>query len=1378
MVETIKVIIVANLPTDVAVVEREIQKVIPASTFQVADTSAAYIAALDTFQPAIIISDFQLPHFDGLRAIKIARERAPLTPVIIFTAVDDDETAVECMKAGAVDYVNHPYLKRLGQAAIRGLEEYETRLERRRSDIALRESEEHFRNLYENASIGLYRTTPDGRILMANQAAIRMLGYETLEDLANRDLQQEPSFTSFPRFPRSEFMALIEREGNVRNIENSWVKKDGSTIYIRESARVIRDSQGVVQYYDGTFEDITQRKAAEERVKQEMLRSQTLLRTASRLNASLDLNHAIHTVYEETARALNAALVSIFLYDETRDLLFATLTHGTGAEFRAVQPQVPLSVFAEIKQQAATTVRLTEFLPTPPALPENTDHPAPQPVMTLAVMRTHETIVGAIGIVPGEPAEELSPDDLALLEGIADQAALAISNARLFTQQKLIESALRESEARYRTLIDLLPDAVTVTDYQGNVTYISRASLQIYGYAQDEEDAILGRSILDWVYAAEQEKASADFKFVFNGGIIRNHEYFLVRKDNTLFQGEFSASPLTDAQGHTVGIIITARDISHRKRAEEAIRDSEERYRTLAETANDLIFILDLEGKYQYLNRFGAEYLGITPEAAIGKTRYDMFPAEVAHQRVSIMEQVIATGQTSYDESIAPMAKGATWLGTTLVPLRDAEGKITAIMGVARDISDKKKAEKALAQSEERYRVISHLTSDIAYTVGVRPDGSSMPEWTSEAFNQLTGYDIDNGADPRVSLANIVHSEDRKEAFKHLLNSTQGKTGPAEHRIITRQGDVRWLRGFRQLIWDPDQNRVVRIIGAAQDITDQKLAEEALRRSEADYRKRTQELEMLFAFSKRVRSANTADEMYPMIIGELQRVVSMDAAAIALYNDEDHQFTITFTAGIMGLQPGISFPADQGLSGQILRERQTIITRDYSTEANWVAHPVHQQEIGPTIMIPLQSENSLVGYFMVVRRKAQAVQEFSTDEVRLLVSMSEIAGNALHRARLFDETQHHLQQTQALQEIQSAVVNSLDANVTLNVALDLAMGQLGIDAIDVLLIDPAAANLVYRAGRGFRAQNPAKTVVKMGADYAGVVAQEKRMIRIQDVRIRSESQTLPDWMAVEGFVSYIGIPLVAKGQAKGVLEVFQRSQKRISGEWLAFLETLAGQLAVALDNLSLFTDLQQSNQQLSVAYDATIEALSRALDLRDRETEDHTRRVTDLAEKLGQAMGLPDADLLQIKRGAMLHDIGKMGIPDSILLKPGPLTAEEWDVMRMHPQFAYDIFSFIDYLRPALDIPYCHHEKWDGSGYPRGLSGEEIPLSARLFAVVDVWDALTSERPYRSPWTNEQALAYLCEGSGKHFDPHAVEMFMKVLIDHDRTQAIPAACLG
>jgi len=204
-----------------------------------------------------------------------------------------------------------------------------------------------------------------------------------------------------------------------------------------------------------------------------------------------------------------------------------------------------------------------------------------------------------------------------------------------------------------------------------------------------------------------------------------------------------------------------------------------------------------------------------------------------------------------------------------------------------------------------------------------------------------------------------------------------------------------------------------------------------------------------------------------------------------------------------------------------------------------------------------------------------------------------------------------------------------------------------------------------------------------------------------------------------------------------------------------------------LKHARLIEEVRTQHDQLLKAYDETIEGWAMALSLKEDETAEHSQRVTRMTVRMAELYGLRGEELLFVRWGALLHDVGKIGIPDAILLKPGPLAPSEWEIMKKHPVYAFEMLSKIDYLRKAVDIPYCHHERFDGSGYPRGLRGKEIPLPARLFAVVDVWDALISDRPYRKAWSKKDALAYIRFQSGKHFDPQAVELFLRAIAEEE-----------
>jgi len=418
------------------------------------------------------------------------------------------------------------------------------------------------------------------------------------------------------------------------------------------------------------------------------------------------------------------------------------------------------------------------------------------------------------------------------------------------------------------------------------------------------------------------------------------------------------------------------------------------------------------------------------------------------------------------------------------------------------------------------------------------------------------------------------------------------------------------------------------------------------------------------------------------------------------------------------------------------------------------------REVQSGMWVPIEREGQLRGVLGVLSTHADA---FSDQDERLLTLFANQAAVALENARLFAETELRLQRLSASRSIDAAISSSLDLRVTLNVLLDQVTTQLGIHAADVLLLNPHTQTLEFAAGRGFRSSALQRTRLRLGAGYAGRAALERRRVTITNLHEAAGEMQRAPLLIAEGFVTYFGVPLIAKGQVKGVLEILHRSPLVPDSEWFEFLETLAGQAAIAIDNGSLFDSLQRSNLELTLAYDTTLEGWSRALELRDQETKGHTQRVTELTLQLARTLGtFSEEALTHMRRGVLLHDIGKMGIPDGILLKPGPLTDEEWVIMRQHPGYAYEMLSPIAFLRPALDIPYCHHEKWDGTGYPRGLRDELIPLAARLFAVVDVWDALRSDRPYRPGWPDDKVREHIRAGAGAHFDPRAVEIFLDV----------------
>lgn len=367
----------------------------------------------------------------------------------------------------------------------------------------------------------------------------------------------------------------------------------------------------------------------------------------------------------------------------------------------------------------------------------------------------------------------------------------------------------------------------------------------------------------------------------------------------------------------------------------------------------------------------------------------------------------------------------------------------------------------------------------------------------------------------------------------------------------------------------------------------------------------------------------------------------------------------------------------------------------------------------------------------------------------------------IEKRQLAEREQQQAQRLNALRLIDVAITGSLDVNVTLNVLLDQVTTILDVDAASVLLVDRFFGELRFAQGRGFRNRQIQDTAVSIGDGLPGRVVSQGRTLYVADLQ-QGEHATRRDSMAAEEFRTYHGIPLIAKGVTKGVLELFHRSTFEPTADWTDFVHAVATPAAIALDNAQLFDDMQQANADLEHAYTRTLEGWARTLELRDHETGGHSERVVALSRALGRQVGFNAETLADLKRGALLHDLGKVAIPDAVLLKPGPLTDEEWLIMRKHPEYGYRLLADIPYLSEAVKVTYSHHERWDGTGYPLGLKGDQIPVLARVFSLADVYDALRSERPYKKAWARDDVTAYIRDESGRLFDPDMVAAFNKL----------------
>jgi PAS domain S-box-containing protein len=454
--------------------------------------------------------------------------------------------------------------------------------------------------------------------------------------------------------------------------------------------------------------------------------------------------------------------------------------------------------------------------------------------------------------------------------------------------------------------------------------------------------------------------------------------------------------------------------------------------------------------------------------------------------------------------------------------------------------------------------------------------------------------------------------------------------------------------------------------------------------------------------------------------------------------------------------------------GQILDYRAGKTSILYLPPEKVLGHPIRDAlppDVGPKFEHAFQ-ETIKTGKVVSIEYRLKVPEGEHWLEARLVPIENEprvivIVRDVTERVRNAERIQSQVRRLYALHAVDAAITASFDLKVTLSVILRQLINQLEADAADILVLNPNTHMLEFSAGQGFQTKQPQPVMIGQG--YAGKAALERRTISVPDLGNQPADSLLAPDLLREKFANYYAVPLIAKGQVKGVLEIYHRSLLQPDDDWLDFLSTIAGQTALAIDSAGLFQDLQRTNAELSLAYDAAIESWAQVLELSNRESGAHAYRVVELTIKLARAMGIAEQELIHFRRGALLHDIGKLGIPESILNKPGPLDEAEWKIMQSHSQLAYQLLSSVNYLAPALDIPHYHHERWDGSGYPEGLREEQIPFPARLFAVVDVYDALTSTRPYRPAWSPQVALNHIQQYSGKLFDPAVVQAFLQVM---------------
>jgi PAS domain S-box-containing protein len=622
-----------------------------------------------------------------------------------------------------------------------------------------------------------------------------------------------------------------------------------------------------------------------------------------------------------------------------------------------------------------------------------------------------------------------------------------------------------------------------------------------------------------------------------------------------------------------------------------------------------------------------------------------------------------------------------------------------------------------LEESERRYRILMEQASDGIFICNKKGDFSQV---NTKACDML-GYTQQELL--RYNVRDIVKG--KLPPFDKLR---LGETMLTECLILHKNGHIVPVEASIKMIDDSQIQSIVR------DITERKRVE--------------------------LEQARLTDELKISMERLHQFVTSIsDHIYVSEMRDDGRSINIYLSSHI------------ETLTGYPLEEFIT----DWRFWGTTVIHPDDRAEASNQSDRLAAGQNSEIEYRLVrndgkiiwVRDSARAERKGSKVIVYGVVS------DITERRKTEDELARELAIKTALAELYTPLISSTSiqymAQVILNWARVLTNSEHGyVSEVDPLTGDNIGHTLTEMLhGQCDIPEEDRQIVFPIGDDglYGalwGHSLNTHRAFYTNNPPVHSTSKGLPGGhVPLQNFLS---VPVVLNAELVGQIALANPGRDYTDDD-LGVVQRLAEFYALAIQRRRAEDTIQQTNTKLAHAYDETLAGWARALELRDKETEGHSQRVTDMTIKFARLMGMNENELIHVRRGALLHDIGKMGVPDYILLKPGPLTDHEWSIMRKHPVFARQMLSPITYLQPALEIPYCHHERWDGTGYPRGLKSDEIPLSARIFTVVDVWDALTSDRPYRKAWSWEKVRQHIWMRSGTHFDPKVVEVFMKIVKD-------------
>ncbi len=761
------------------------------------------------------------------------------------------------------------------------------------------------------------------------------------------------------------------------------------------------------------------------------------------------------------------------------------------------------------------------------------------------------------------------------------------------------------------------------------------------------------------------------------------------------------------------------KEIIARGEAQINLEVSESNLRTVFDSISDAFFVHKEDGEVIEVNDRVLSMFGCAREEIVGKKIFQLAtPENVKRDRLAEIFSHTMRGETFVQElnairmdtkkafNIEAAMQAGTWYGEKV------------ILAVVRDIQKRKFIERELLHSQMLNEHAEEMGQLGHYSIDMKTQNVSWSKGLYKIFQR----DMALPAPDHPEYYSMIVSGN-VDRIKQLRAESYEKIQSYDIEYKVRRGDGEIRDLYVKVGWLPEGDDPRRyLIGSVQDVTDRNLAVEEIRQREEKFRTTIQQM---------------TDGL--VILDEDGRIIEWNSSCV----------------DITGIQ------SEQALGSLIwdLFSSLSLNSSDESFFQNLKNELDTAGETGQSQYFDVPREmyiRTISGQSRILLQTIFPIQTSTT--FRLGIILHDIT----EQKAALNKINHELKKLASLRSIDAAILERVSPSKTLELICSIAVDLLDVDG--AIILSRMAQEELKRAYIS-RIDTPEEPLIAQLFDLQ-IAAIEKLNTRIltgDDLEMINTIQQLDP--STGHALRQAILPLLINKQVCGYIQVFSRKPFPDDQEWADYFLTLAGQTSLAVENVILITNEEFAYKELNHAYEATIAGWSKALELRDEETQGHSDRVMNLACKLARMAHYPEDSLTAFRRGVLLHDIGKMGIPDRILFKPGALDSDEWSIMKQHPCFAFDLLSSIPYLTDSLDIPYLHHERWDGSGYPKGLKGKDIPLGARIFAIVDVWDALISDRPYRKGWPVENTRQYLLDNKNVLFDPELVDLFLD-LIDH------------